>query len=232
MNRSKIKIRDLDFFYNDHRVLSCINETIPENAITAIVGPSGAGKSTFLSLFNRLWENIPGSRIKGRVLMRFSDNQGEEFTDINAPGFSAIQLRRSVGMVFQIPNPLPMSIFNNVSFPLKLAGIKKRAEVEERVTEAIQASGLWPEVKDRLEKRASVLSGGQQQRLCMARALVMAPEILLLDEPTSSLDPASSEKIENLMVELKGRCTLVMVSHGPDQVKAISDHVIEFSQES
>ena len=229
MSRSKIKIRNLDFFYRDHQVLAGVNETIPENAITAIVGPSGAGKSTFLSLFNRLWENIPGSRIQGRVLVRFSGNPGHEFTDINAPEISAIQLRRSVGMVFQIPNPLPMSIFNNVSFPLKLAGIKNRDEVEERVTQSIKACGLWAEVKDRLEKKASVLSGGQQQRLCMARALVMAPEILLLDEPTSSLDPASGEKIENLMVSLKESCTLIMVSHGPDQVKSISDHVIQFS---
>lgn len=229
MNSSKIKIKisNLDFFYKDHQILSKINETIHENAITGIVGHSGIGKSTFLSVFNRLWENIPGAKIKGKVLIRFSKNMNEGFCDINAPNFSAIELRRSVGMVFQAPNPLPMSIFKNVSFPLKLAGIKGKNEVNELVTGAIKACGLWPEVKDRLDKRASVLSGGQQQRLCIARALVMNPEILLLDEPTSSLDPASGEKIEQLMVELKKNCTLVMVSHNHDQVKKICDHIIE-----
>ncbi|MDY0223731.1 MAG: ATP-binding cassette domain-containing protein [Desulfobacterium sp.] len=227
MNRSKIKIRNLDFFYKNHQILSQVNQTIPENAITAIVGPSGIGKSTFLSLFNRLWENIPGAKIKGSVLVRFSGNKKKGFCDINAPNFSALELRRAVGMVFQTPNPLPMSIFKNVSFPLKLAGINKKNEVNELVTGAIKACGLWPEVKERLDKKASVLSGGQQQRLCMARALVMNPEILLLDEPTSSLDPASGEKIEQLMVDLKKRCTLVMVSHNHDQVKNICDHVFE-----
>lgn len=227
MNRSKIKIRNLDFFYKNHQILSQVNQTIPENAITAIVGPSGIGKSTFLSLFNRLWENIPGAKIKGSVLVRFSRNRGKGFCDINSPNFSALELRRAVRMVFQTPNPLPMSIFKNVSFPLKLAGINKKNEVDELVTNAIKVCGLWPEVKERLDKKASVLSGGQQQRLCMARALVMNPEILLLDEPTSSLDPASGEKIEQLMVDLKKRCTLVMVSHNHDQVKNICDHVFE-----
>ena len=227
MNRSKIKTSDLDFFYKDHQVLSQVNTAIPENAITGIVGHSGIGKSTFLSLFNRLWENIPGAAIKGKVLIRFSGDRDQGFCDINAPIFSAIELRRAVGMVFQTPNPLPMSIFKNVSFPLKLAGINRKNQVNELVTGAIKACGLWSEVKDRLDKRSSVLSGGQQQRLCMARALVMNPEILLLDEPTSSLDPASEEKIEQLMVELKKKCTLVMVSHNQDQVKRICDHVIQ-----
>ena len=225
MTPPKIKIESLDFYYGNHQILSNINETIPENAITAILGPSGVGKSTFLSLFNRLWETTPGARVEGRVLTRFS----HAFMDINHPKFSVIQLRRAVGMVFQMPNPLPMSIFNNVAFPLKLAGIKKKEDVRSRVTTAIQACGLWPEVKDRLDKKATTLSGGQQQRLCMARALVMEPEILLLDEPTSSLDPASGKMIEDLMVELKQRCTLIMVSHQPDQVKKIADHVIDFT---
>jgi phosphate transport system ATP-binding protein len=221
----KIKIESLDFHYNNHQILSNINETIPENAITSIIGPSGVGKSTFLSLFNRLWETTPGARVEGRVLARFHHS----FMDINAPKFSVTQLRRAVGMVFQMPNPLPMSIFNNVAFPLKLAGIKEKETVQNRVTAAIKACGLWPEVKDRLEKKATTLSGGQQQRLCMARALVLEPEILLLDEPTSSLDPRSGAMIEELMVELKQRCTLIMVSHQPDQVKRIADQVIDFT---
>jgi phosphate transport system ATP-binding protein len=224
-NNTKIKIDGLSFFYNDHRVLNNITVSFPKNTITAIVGPSGKGKTTFLMILNRLWESIPQARMEGSVKIRFD----ERFQKIYDPSCSLSRLRRLVGMVFQVPNPLPMSIYKNVAFPLKLAGLKDKKLVSEKVETALKSAFLWEEVKDRLRDHAFELSGGQQQRLCIARALTLEPQILLLDEPTSSLDASAGAVIEELMINLKDRCTLLMVSHYLDQVKRIADTILELS---
>ena len=224
-NEIKIKIEGLSFFYNKHLVLNNITADFPENTITAIVGPSGKGKTTFLMTLNRLWESIPEARMEGRMEIRF----GDRFHKIYDPSYPLSQLRRLVGMVFQVPNPLPMSIYKNVAFPLKLAGLKDKNLISEQVETALKRAFLWEEVKDRLTDYALALSGGQQQRLCIARALTLEPEILLLDEPTSSLDASAGAVIEDLLLSLKGRCTLLMVSHYLDQVKRIADTVMELS---
>ena len=226
-NEIKIKIDGLSFFYNERRVLNNISVNFPENTITAIVGPSGKGKTTFLMTLNRLWESIPSTRMEGRVKIRF----GGQFHEIYDPSYPLSRLRRLVGMVFQVPNPLPMSIYKNVSFPLKLAGIKEKKLIPGKVETALKRAFLWDEVKDRLTENAFALSGGQQQRLCIARALILEPEILLLDEPTSSLDANAGAVIEKLMLSLKDRCTLLIVSHYLDQVRRIADTVMELSGE-
>lgn len=220
MNKKiKINVQNLWFYYNDHPVLEDISLEIPQNTITAVTGPSGQGKSTFLMTLNRLWENIEGPRIKGRIEIRFTSN----FQNIYDKRYNVSDLRRQVGMVFQVPNPLPMSIYNNIAFPLKLKGEKNKKLVTFRVEDALKRSFLWDEVKDRLNKDARTLSGGQQQRLCIARALVLNPQVLLLDEPTSSLDDTSGRVIEDLLLELKKECTMILVSHYLDQVKRIAD---------
>lgn len=224
-NKTKIKIDGLSFFYNNHQVLNSITVSFPKNTITGIVGPSGQGKTTFLMILNRLWESIPETRMEGSVKIRFDDR----FHKIYDPSYPLSQLRRLVGMVFQIPNPLPMSIYKNVAFPLKLAGVKDKDLISEKVETALKSAFLWEEVKDRLKDNAFALSGGQQQRLCIARALTLEPQILLLDEPTSSLDASAASVIEELMINLKDRCTLLMVSHYLDQVKRIADTVMELS---
>jgi phosphate transport system ATP-binding protein len=224
-NKTKIQIDGLSFFYNDYRVLNNITVSFPKNSITAIVGPSGKGKTTFLMILNRLWESIPEARMEGSVKIRFD----EGFHKIYDPSYPLFRLRRLVGMVFQIPNPLPMSIYKNVAFPLKLAGLKDKKLISEKVETALKSAFLWEEVKDRLRDNAFALSGGQQQRLCIARALTLEPQILLLDEPTSSLDASASAVIEELMINLKDRCTLLMVSHYLDQVKRIADTILELS---
>ncbi len=190
---------------------------------STIIGPSGKGKSTFLTLLNRLWEDVPDARLEGKVSVRF----GDAFRDIYAPSCRLSELRRRVGMVFQTPNPLPMGIAKNVSFPLRLAGRARERDTPQRVEAALRQAFLWDEVKDRLDADARNLSGGQQQRLCIARALVLEPEVLLLDEPTSSLDRKAGEVIEALLVGLKRRCTILMVSHYLAQVQRIADTVIE-----
>ena len=225
-NEIKIKIDGLSFFYNKHRVLNNVTVSFPENTITAIVGPSGKGKTTFLMTLNRLWESIPKTRMEGRVEIRF----GDRFHEIYDPSYPLPRLRRLVGMVFQIPNPLPMSIYKNVAFPLKLAGVKEKKLISGKVETALKRAFLWEEVKDRLTENAFALSGGQQQRLCIARALTLDPEILLLDEPTSSLDSSAGAVIEELMVSLKNHCTLLMVSHYLDQVRRIADTVMQLSE--
>jgi phosphate transport system ATP-binding protein len=226
MNTTKIFIENLFFSYNDHHILCDVAVRIAANTITAIVGPSGIGKSTFLTTLNRLWETIPGARLKGRVEIQF----GGRFQNIYDHHYPLTRLRRQVGMVFQTPNPLPMSISKNVSFPLYLAGYRQKGEMADRVEQALKRAFLWEEVKDRLTENALVLSGGQQQRLCIARALILEPDVLLLDEPTSSLDAKAAAVIEGLLVSLKENCTLIIVSHYWDQVQRIADTVFELTE--
>ena len=221
----KIKVAQLCFSYQGHKVLENITAQFEENSLTAIVGPSGIGKSTFLTTLNRLWENIPETKMRGTVEMRFDGG----FHNVYNGSFSLPRLRRLVGMVFQTPNPLPMSIYRNIAFPLKLAGEKDKKLVADKVEKALKRAYLWQEVKDRLDGNANALSGGQQQRLCIARALVLEPEILLLDEPTSSLDSKAAAIIEELLLSLKSNCTLIVVSHYLDQVSRIADRIVELS---
>lgn len=218
----QIKVRDLDFFYHGRQILNAVNADIERNAVTAVTGPSGQGKSTFLMTLNRLWENIEGARANGDIRIDF----GNGYEDIQAPGYPVPILRQKVGMVFQTPNPLPMSICKNVAFPLKLKGEKRKDVIEEKVCDALKKAHLWDEVKDRLNEDAPSLSGGQQQRLCMARALVLDPQVLLLDEPTSSLDEASAGVIEDLLIQMKKTRTIVLVSHYMEQVGRIADHTM------
>ena len=224
----KIKISGLNFRYGERRILCGIDTTFESRRVTAIAGASGQGKSTLLTVLNRLWEEIPGAHLEGEVKIRI----GGIWTDIYSERCPAAQLRQAVGMVFQEPNPLPMSIFKNVAFPLKLAGIKDRTIVESKVRNALQKAFLWEEVKDRLGHDARTLSGGQQQRLCIARALVPNPEVLLLDEPTASLDARACGIIEDLLLALKTNCTIVMVSHYMDQVRRVADCVMELNNGS
>jgi phosphate transport system ATP-binding protein len=225
MTNSDIKIilHDIFFSYGAKPILSNIRAAFKARNITAVVGPSGQGKSTLLTVFNRLWEEIPGARLKGEVKIRLSG----QWIDIHADAYPTDRLRRKVGMVFQDPNPLPMSVYKNVAFPLKLAGVKDKQIIEEKVHEALRQAFLWKEVKDRLGADARTLSGGQQQRLCIARTLIMQPEIMLLDEPTASLDAKACEVIEHLLGMLKTHCTIIMVSHYMDQVRRVADCVME-----
>lgn len=221
--RPKIIIENLSFYYGKRLVLKDISTQILEHNATAIVGPSGQGKSTLLMTMNRLWENLPDGHMAGTVKIRFKD----DFDDIYSKAVPPHQLRRKVGMVFQTPNPLPMSIFKNIAFPLKLAGETASDRMANLTEKALKQVFLWEEVKDRLKEDATTLSGGQQQRLCIARALVLKPQILLLDEPTSSLDARSAQVIEELILSLKQVCTIVMVSHYMDQVRRIADTIME-----
>lgn len=221
----QIRIKNLWFYYHGRSILEDIHSEIEKNAITAISGPSGQGKSTFLMILNRLWENIDGAKVKGRVEMDF----GNGFEDVYDENYPLHQLRRRVGMVFQTPNPLPMSIYKNIAFPLTLMGEKNQTKISHTVEAALKKAFLWDEVKDRLLENAETLSGGQQQRLCIARALVPEPDILLLDEPTSSLDEASVRVIEELLLELKKNRTIILVSHYTDQIGRIADHRLMLS---
>jgi phosphate transport system ATP-binding protein len=220
--RNKITVREVNFFYSQNQVLDNINADFSEHTITAIMGPSGQGKSTFLGLFNRLWDDVPAARVEGEVRIRLADGWISPLTK----DLSVALLRRKVGMIFQEPNPLPMSIARNMRFPLKLAGVRDKSVIEEKVKEALIQAFLWEEVKDCMEKSALDLSGGQKQRLCVARALVLEPEVLLCDEPTSSLDTKAAGVIEELLIQLKAHCTLLVVSHNPEQVRRIADHAM------
>ena len=213
-------IRGLDLWYGDHQALHDISMNIPEKSITALIGPSGCGKSTFLKTLNRMNDLIPGVKITGDV--RYRDQ------DIFAPGTDVNELRREIGMVFQKPNPFPMSIYDNIAYGPRTHGIKNRAKLNEIVEKSLRGAAIWDEVKDRLKKNALGLSGGQQQRLCIARALAVEPEVLLMDEPTSALDPISTSKIEELAMQLKEQYTIVIVTHNMQQAVRISDRTAFF----
>ena len=208
-------VQGLNLWYGDHQALHDISLNIPEKSITALIGPSGCGKSTFLKTLNRMNDLIPGVKITGDVRYREQD--------IFAPGTDVNELRREIGMVFQKPNPFPMSIYDNIAYGPRTHGIKSRAKLDEIVEKSLRGAAIWDEVKDRLKKNALGLSGGQQQRLCIARALAVEPEVLLMDEPTSALDPISTSKIEELAMQLKEQYTIVIVTHNMQQAVRISD---------
>lgn len=221
----KIKTQGLSFYYQTRPVLEDIHLQIREKTITSISGPSGQGKSSLLTVFNRLWHDIDGASVKGRVWMDFGDG----LEDIYSKNYDLPRLRKHVGMVFQIPNPLPMSIYKNMAFPLRLSAQKDKAEGMRQIQKALEQAYLWDEVKDRLHEDARLMSGGQQQRLCIARAMMHDPQILLLDEPTSSLDETAVKQIERLLLDLKKKCTIIMVSHYMDQVRRIADNAFVLS---
>lgn len=216
----KISARNLNFYYGDHQALFENNLDIPEHEITAVIGPSGCGKSTHLRIYNRIFELYRNHRATGEVLL-----DGE---NILLPSVDVLKLRQKVGMIFQKPTPFPMSIFDNVAYPLRLHYDLSKSEVEGRVEAALRGACIWDEVKDKLKKSGLALSGGQQQRLCMARAIAAEPEVLLMDEPTSAIDPVATLKIEELVMELKQRFTIVIVTHNMQQASRISDRTAFF----
>ena len=215
-----LQVKDLDLWYGAHQALHSVSMDIPEKSITAFIGPSGCGKSTFLKTLNRMNDLVPGVKITGEVRYR-----GE---DIYAPGTDVCRLRREIGMVFQKPNPFPMSIYDNIAYGPRTHGIRSTARLDELVERSLRGAAIWDEVKDRLKKNALGLSGGQQQRLCIARALAVEPAVLLMDEPTSALDPISTSRIEELTMELKERYTIVIVTHNMQQAVRISDRTAFF----
>ena len=217
---SILQVKDLDLWYGAHQALHSVSMDIPEKSITAFIGPSGCGKSTFLKTLNRMNDLVPGVKITGEVRYR-----GE---DIYAPGTDVCRLRREIGMVFQKPNPFPMSIYDNIAYGPRTHGIRSKTKLDELVERSLRGAAIWDEVKDRLKKNALGLSGGQQQRLCIARALAVEPAVLLMDEPTSALDPISTSRIEELTMELKERYTIVIVNHNMQQAVRISDRTAFF----
>ncbi|HEX8502120.1 MAG TPA: phosphate ABC transporter ATP-binding protein PstB [Pyrinomonadaceae bacterium] len=218
---AKISVRGLDFFYGRAQALHGISLDIPERVVMAFIGPSGCGKSTFLRTLNRMNDTIPGTRAEGEVLI--------DGRDVYAPGVDVVELRRKVGMVFQKSNPFPKSIYDNVAYGLRINRLTdSKSELSGRVEQALRDAALWSEVKDRLKSSALGLSGGQQQRLCIARALAVRPEVVLMDEPASALDPIATQKIEELIVELKRRYTIVIVTHNMQQAARVSDRTAFF----
>ena len=215
----KFTVKNLDLWYNDFKALKNINLGMQENSITAFIGPSGCGKSTLLKSLNRMNDLVEGCRITGEVLLDGEDIYGN--MDVNL-------LRKRVGMVFQKPNPFPMSIYDNIAFGPRTHGIRSKAKLDEIVEESLRDAAIWDETKDVLKKSALAMSGGQQQRLCIARALAVKPEVLLMDEPTSALDPISTSKIEDLALELKKKYTIIMVTHNMQQAGRISDYTAFF----
>ena len=213
-------VHDLNLWYGSTQALHHVDMDIPEQSITALIGPSGCGKSTFLKTLDRMNDLVPGVRIEGTV-----EYDGK---NIFAPDVDVNELRRQVGMVFQKPNPFPMSIYDNVAYGPRTHGVRNRAKLDEIVEQSLRLAAIWDEVKDRLRKNALGLSGGQQQRLCIARALSVEPRVLLMDEPTSALDPISTSKIEDLAMELKKRYTIVIVTHNMQQALRISDRTAFF----
>ena len=219
MNNIKINVENLELFYGDNKALKGINMKIKENKVTALIGPSGCGKSTFLRTLNRMNDLIEGVRIKGEILV-----DGEDVYKSD----DVIKLRTKVGMVFQKPNPFPMSIYDNVAYGPRIHGIKDKATLDKIVEESLRGAAIWEEVKDRLNKSALGLSGGQQQRICIARTIAMKPEVILMDEPTSALDPISTSKVEELIEELKDKFTIVIVTHNMQQAARVSDETAFF----
>ena len=219
MEKDKFTIKDLDLFYGDFQALKKISMHIPEKEITAFIGPSGCGKSTLLKSLNRMNDRVEGCKITGTLLL-----DGEPINQMKNVNL----LRKRVGMVFQKPNPFPMSIYDNVAYGPRTHGIRKKSELDAIVEDSLKKAAIWDETKDRLKKSALGMSGGQQQRLCIARALAVQPEVLLMDEPTSALDPISTTKIEDLALELKNQYTIVMVTHNMQQAARISDKTAFF----
>ena len=217
---SVISVQDLCLWYGEHQALKNVSIEIPEKSITALIGPSGCGKSTFLKTLNRMNDLIPGVKITGSV-----EYKGENIFD---PAMDVNELRRQVGMVFQKPNPFPMSIYDNIAYGPRTHGIRSKAKLDDIVERSLRGAAIWDEVKDRLKKNALGLSGGQQQRLCIARALAVEPDVLLMDEPTSALDPISTSKIEDLAMQLKEKYTIVIVTHNMQQAVRISDSTAFF----
>ena len=217
---SILSVENMCLWYGSHQALHDINIEIPEKSITALIGPSGCGKSTFLKTLNRMNDLVPGVKITGSV--KYKD------MDIFDPGVDVSELRRQIGMVFQKPNPFPMSIYDNIAYGPRTHGVRNKAKLDDIVERSLRGAAIWDEVKDRLKKNALGLSGGQQQRLCIARALAVEPDVLLMDEPTSALDPISTSKIEELAVELKEKYTIVIVTHNMQQAVRISDNTAFF----
>ena len=220
MANSKISVENLNLHYGENHALKDVNMEIADHAITAFIGPSGCGKSTFLRCLNRMNDLVDGCRVEGKVIL-----DGEDIYDKRV---DTTLLRKKVGMVFQQPNPFPMSIYDNIAYGPRLHGIKNKKELDEIVERSLQGAAIFEEVKDRLHKSALGLSGGQQQRLCIARALAVSPEVLLMDEPTSALDPISTMKIEDLMADLREKYTVVIVTHNMQQAARISDDLAFF----
>lgn len=216
---TKISVKDLNLYYGDFHALKDINMEIPENQITAVIGPSGCGKSTFLKTLNRMNDLVEGCKITGDVKLGYENIYGD--IDVN-------HLRKRVGMVFQSPNPFPMSIYDNIAYGPRTHGIKSKSRLDTIVEKSLKQAAIWEELKDRLKKSALGLSGGQQQRLCIARALAVEPEVILMDEPTSALDPISTSRIEDLAIELKNQYTIIMVTHNMQQATRISDKTAFF----
>lgn len=220
LDMNKIEIKNLDLYYGNFHALKNINLEIPENQITAFIGPSGCGKSTLLKSINRMNDMVEGCRVEGEILLR-EKNILSKSIDVNL-------LRKNVGMVFQKPNPFPMRIYENIAYGPRTHGIKKRSELDEIVETSLRNAAIWDEFKDNLKKSALELSGGQQQRLCIARALAVQPDVLLMDEPTSALDPISTSKIEDCVLQLKEKYTIIIVTHNMQQAVRISDKTVFF----
>jgi phosphate transport system ATP-binding protein len=215
MKNIKMKVQNLNFYYGDFQALNDISLDFPLNEVTALIGPSGCGKSTLLRCLNRMNDLIPISRVEGKVYL--------DDRNIYDPSVDVVTLRRHIGMVFQKPNPFPKSIFENVAYGLKVNGVKNKTYIVEKVEEALKGAALWDEVKNRMHESALGLSGGQQQRLCIARAMAVEPDVLLMDEPASALDPIATQKIEELIHELKNAYTIVIVTHNMQQAARVSD---------
>lgn len=219
-NKIKVKVENLNLYYGENHALKDVNMDIQENAVTAFIGPSGCGKSTFLKTLNRMNDLVDGVRIDGKVLL-----DGEDIYD---PSVDTTILRKKVGMVFQQPNPFPMSIYDNIAYGPRVHGIRDKKRLDQIVEESLRGAAIFDEVKDRLKKSAMGLSGGQQQRICIARALAVQPEVLLMNEPTSALDPISTAKIEELMEDLKKKYTVIVVTHNMQQATRVSDQTAFF----
>lgn len=216
----KMKIDNLDLYYGEHQALYDVSLDVPENHVVALIGPSGCGKSTFLRTLNRMNDLIDGVHIDGEIKL--------DGTSIYEDGTDLVNLRKRVGMVFQRPNPFPMSIYENVAYGCRVHGMKNKKRLDEIVEKSLRGAALWDEVKDRLDASAMGMSGGQQQRLCIARVMAVEPEVVLMDEPCSALDPISTMKIEELVAEIKKKFTIVMVTHNMQQAARVSDYTAFF----